>query len=51
MEKFDIKPQELFDYKYLDNDEQLEEKIIAIIRNQPYDRKQILYRIVKSFDV
>jgi len=51
MAKFDIKPQEIFDYEYLDSSENLDEKIVEIIKKQPYDRKQILYRIVKSFDV
>lgn len=51
MQKFDIKPQEIFDYTYLDNSENLDDKIIEIIKKQPYERKQILYRIVKSFDL
>ena len=49
MEKFDIKPQEIFDYNYFETGENLENEMIEIIKNQPYDKKQILYKIIKQF--
>lgn len=49
--KFGIKPQELFDYDYFNDESMLEAEIIEIIKRQSYDKKQILYRIIKSFDI
>lgn len=51
MEKFKITPQELFDYDYLAENNQIEEEMIDIIKNQTYDKKQILYKIIKQFAV
>jgi len=49
--KFKIKPEEFFDFDYLNTAENLDEEMIEIIKTQPYDRKQILYRIIKQFAV
>lgn len=51
IEKFNVLPQDLFDYKYLDDMPLLEHEMVDIIKRQPKDRKQILYRIIKSFDI
>ncbi len=51
IEKFNINPQYIFDYSYLDSAENIEQEMIDIIKNQPYDKKQILYRIIKQFAV
>ncbi len=49
MDKFNINPNDFFNFAYLDKDENLEKEMIEIIQNQPYDKKQILYRIIKQF--
>ena len=49
IEKFDVKPQEIFDFSYLDDEINLESEMIEIIKHQPYEKKQILYRIIKQF--
>jgi len=49
IEKFDVKPQEIFDFAYLNDDINLENEMIQIIKSQSYDKKQILYRIIKQF--
>lgn len=51
MDKFDINPQDIFDYSYYDDESTLENEIIEILKRQPYDKKQIIYRIIKSFDI
>ena len=49
--KFNVKPEEFFDCEYLNTAENLENEMIEIIKKQPYDRKQILYRIIKQFAI
>lgn len=49
--EFGITPDKFFDCEYYKNATELEEEIIGIIKKQPSDRKQILYRIIKSFDI
>ncbi|MBO8430396.1 helix-turn-helix transcriptional regulator [Spirochaetes bacterium] len=51
MEKFNAKPQDFFNFEYLKDEESLEEEIIEIIKRQPYDKKQIIFRIIKQFAV
>lgn len=51
IEKFDVKPQEFFDFAYLDEDINLENEMIEIIKKQPYDKKQIMYKIIKQFEI
>lgn len=51
MDKFDVNPQDIFDYAYYNNESTLESEIIEILKRQPYDKKQIIYRIIKSFDI
>lgn len=48
---FNVLPQDFFEVDYLQKNEKLEEEIIKIIKKQPSERKKILYRIVKSFDI
>jgi transcriptional regulator with XRE-family HTH domain len=51
IKEFNIEPQELFNYTYLSDDKILESEIIEIIKRQSSDKKQILYRIIKAFDI
>ena len=51
MEEFSITPENFFDFEYLTGDEELETQIINIIRKQPIDRKRIMYKIIKQFDI
>lgn len=48
---FSVLPQDFFEVDYLQKSEKLEEEIINIIKKQPSERKKILYRIIKSFDI
>lgn len=48
MNRFKIKPEEIFNYDYLKNEDDLETDILEIIKNLPYDRKQIAYKIIKT---
>ena len=48
---FNVSPEDFFDVQYLQNQKELEEEIIEIIKRQTAERKKILYRIVKSFDI
>lgn len=49
--EFNITPDKFFDCEYYKNDNELEDEIIEIIKKQSGERKQILYRIIKSFDI
>ena len=51
MDKFGISPDEFFNFEYLVKDAELEEKIVDIIKRQPYERKQLMYKIIKQFEV
>ena len=51
IDKFEIKPEVLFDFAYLADSEDLEKEIFKIICKQPPERKQLLYRIIKAFDI
>ena len=51
VEKFSVDPQDFFNYSYLNTSQNLENEMIEIIKNQSYERKQILYRIIKQFAV
>lgn len=51
MDNFEVTPDEFFNFEYLVKDEELENKIIDIIKRQPIERKQLMYRIIKQFDV
>lgn len=51
MDNFEVTPDEFFNFEYLVEDEELENKIIDIIKRQPSERKQLMYRIIKQFDV
>ncbi len=51
MEKFNITPDEFFNFEYFKSASELELEIIDIIKNLPYEKKQLLYRIIKQFDV
>ena len=48
-EKFNISFNDFFDNDYLTEEKELEKEIIDIIKNQPYQNKQIIYRLVKQF--
>ena len=49
--EFNITPDKFFDCEYYKNDNELENEIIEIIKKQSGDKKQILYRIIKCFDI
>ena len=49
MENFNIKPQDIFDYDYLNGEEDIEQEMIEIIKQQTLDKKQLLYKIIKQF--
>lgn len=51
IETFSIRPEYFFDFDYYVNDEDLETQIMNIIKNQPRDKKQIIYKIVKQFEL
>ncbi len=51
MEEFNITPDDFFDFEYLTSAEDLEKQIIDIVKKQPLDRKKIMYKIIKQFDV
>ncbi len=51
MEKLGATPDDFFNFEYLQNENDLETGIIKIVKNLPYEKKQILYRIIKQFDI
>ncbi len=51
IEKFGASPNDFFNFQYLQNEKELEEEIFKIIKNQPYEKKQIIFRIIKQFAV
>lgn len=51
MNKFNIKPEEFFDNQYFKKEPDLEKDIIETVKNLPYERKQILFRIIKALEV
>ena len=51
MDKFEVSPEEFFNFEYLVKDTELAEKIIEIIKCLPYERKQLLYKVIKQFEV
>lgn len=51
MEKFGATPTDFFDFEYLKDEHILESEMFDIIRNLSYDKKQIIYRIIKQFDI
>ena len=51
MDKFEVSPEEFFNFEYLVKDTELEEKIIEIIKCLSYERKQLLYKVIKQFEV
>ena len=51
MEKLGATPDDFFNFEYLQNENELETGIIKIVKNLPYEKKQILYRIIKQFDI
>lgn len=51
MEKLGATPADFFDFEYLKDEKVLESEMFEIIRNLSYDKKQIIYRIIKQFDI
>ncbi len=49
-EAFKIEPSDLLDVEHLKDDEKLEEEMIAIIKRQSTEKKQLLYRLIKMFN-
>lgn len=49
MDEFNVTAQEFFDNKYYQNN--IEDKIIEIIKKLPNKQKQIIYRIIECFDI
>ena len=47
IEKFKIEPQDFFDFDYLKNEKELESDIIQRIKKLSYEKKQIIYSVVK----
>ncbi len=51
MEKLGAKPVDFFDFQYFKDEKALETEMFEIIKNLSYDKKQIIYRIIKQFDI
>ncbi len=51
MEEFKVSPDDFFNFEYLKSDKDLENEIFMIIKKMSHDKKQILYRIIKQFDI
>lgn len=51
IETFSIRPEDFFDFDYFADKTELETKILNIIKNQSSENKQIIYKIIKQFDV
>lgn len=51
MEKLGASPEDFFNYEYLKNEKDLEAEMFDIIKQLPYEKKQIIYRIIKQFGV
>ena len=51
IETFSIRPEDFFDFDYFADETELETKILNIIKNQSSENKQIIYKIIKQFDV
>lgn len=51
MEKLGASPEDFFNYEYLKSEKDLELEMIEIIRHVSYEKKQIIYRIIKQFGV
>lgn len=51
IETFSIRPEDFFDFDYFADETELETKILNIIKNQSNENKQIIYKIIKQFDV
>lgn len=50
-EKFSVSANDIFNIGHLKSTELLEEEIFDIIRSQNEEKKRLLYRIVKAFDI
>ena len=51
MEKFKVSAQDFFDFKYLMDEKELDTQIFELIKNMTNEKKQIIYRIIKQFDL
>ena len=51
MDEYNISPDKFFDFEYLTNENDLEAQMIEIIKKQPINKKRIMYRILKQFEV
>lgn len=51
LKEFEILPQDFFDTEYLKKETELESEMCDIIKDLPTDKKRIIYRIIKSFDI
>lgn len=51
IKKFAINPSDIFDYEYLTDEQTLENEIFRTIKKLKYEKKQIIYRIVKFFEI
>ena len=47
--KFKISYNDFFDNAHLKDEKSLEKEIIASVKAQPYEKKQIIYRLIKQF--
>lgn len=48
-EVFGIEPNDLLDVEYLKDDKELEKEMFDIIKSQSSERKQLLYKLIKTF--
>lgn len=48
-EVFEIEPNDLLDVEYLKDDKELEKEMFEIIKKQSSERKQLLYKLIKTF--
>ena len=51
IKKFNVNPADIFDYEYFRNEGYLEAEIDKIIKNLDYNKKQILYKILKAIEL
>jgi len=48
---FNIAPEDFFAFDYFVPSENIDEKIFEIIKRQPLNQKQLMYKIIKQFDI
>ena len=46
----DFVPNELFEYNHFDTEENLDKKILEILENMTFSKKQVFYKILRSLE-